>query len=138
MKKYFFILLAAMLFGISNRVDAQTYNYRAFEFSIKYMNDDGSWTDWSAWQKVNIKVKIDFDDDLIIVQSKRTQVYQVISGGESYTDSSGGQQVKFKVVDQDEDYGTVRLRIEKNGNSQLYVDFSDVMWVYNVRKDNLQ
>ena len=137
MRKYFFILLAVMLFGVSNSAEAQTYSYRAFQFSIKYLNDNGTWTNWSAWQDVNIKVKIDFDEDIIIIYSKRPQVYQVISEGESYTDSSGGQQVKFKVVDQDEDYGTVRLRIEKNGNSQLYVDFSDVMWVYNVRKDNL-
>lgn len=137
MKKYFFILLAVMLFGVTNKVEAQTYNYRAFEFSIKYLNDNGTWTNWSDWKKVNIRVKIDFDTDLIVVHSQRTQVYQVISGGESYTDSSGGQQVKFKVIDQDDDYGTVRLRIEKNGNSQLYIDFSDVMWVYNVKKENL-
>ena len=30
------------------------------------------------------------------------------------------------------DYGYIRLRIERNGNSQIYIDFADVMWVYNV------
>jgi len=52
----------------------------------------------------------------------------------TYTDESQGKQTKFYVIDQDGDLGYVRLRIEKNGNSQVYIDFNDVMWVYNVRR----
>ena len=76
MKKYFFILLAVMLFGVTNKVEAQTYNYRAFEFSIKYLNDNGTWTNWSDWKKVNIRVKIDFDtnDDFLKNYDKTFEV----------------------------------------------------------------
>ena len=44
----------------------------------------------------------------------------------------GGTNVKFYVIDQDYDRGSIRLRVERNGNSQIYVDFSNVAWVYNV------
>jgi hypothetical protein len=53
-----------------------------------------------------------------------------------YYDDGGGVQIKFSVIDQDGDRGTVRLRIQNDGNSQLYVDFADIMWVYNVYRIN--
>ena len=74
------------------------------------------------------------DDDIIVIYSQQTQIYRVLENMGSYTDESGGRQTKFFVIDQDEDYGYVRLRIEKNGNSQVYIDFNDVMWVYNVKR----
>lgn len=77
---------------------------------------------------------IDLDNDVITVFSQQKQVYKVIEYLGNYTDESQGKQTKFYVLDQDGDFGYVRLRIEKNGNSQVYVDFNDIMWVYNVRK----
>ncbi len=136
MKKFLFtfLMMLTMMLGTSIDANAQTYNYRSTEFSYKYMNNNGYWTNWSEWEPSNIRIKIDFDDDTIIIYSKSVQVYQVTDYLGKYTDESGGQQTKFKVIDQDSDIGTVRLRIEQNGNSQLYVDFADVMWVYNVRR----
>ena len=81
-----------------------------------------------------MKVKIDLDDDIIVVYSEKLQVYRVIGDLGSYTDESGGKQQKFRIIDQDDDYGTLRLRIETNGNSQIYIDFADIMWVYNVTR----
>ena len=136
MKKFILIALMAMLFGVTNKADAQTLYFRTYQFAIKYKTNYGNWTDWSDWQKSDMKMKIDMDDDMIIIYSQRVQVYRVISHEGSYVDDSGGKQTKFYVIDQDDDYGYVRLRVEKNGNSQIYVDFNDVMWVYNVRRIN--
>ena len=133
MKKIFSIILVtmAMLFCVSNTVSAQTYYYKTKQFAIKYKGTNG-WGEWSDWEASDMKMKIDMDDDLIVIYSKATQIYRVLEDMGSYTDESGGKQQKFWVIDQDDDYGYVRLRIEKNGNSQIYVDFNDVMWVYNV------
>ena len=135
MKKYFkFILVTMMmLFCMSNNVNAQTYYYQTTGFAIKYKYSTG-WGNWSDWQSSNMKMKIDLDDDIIVIYSQQTQIYRVLENMGSYTDESGGRQTKFFVIDQDEDYGYVRLRIEKNGNSQVYIDFNDVMWVYNVKR----
>ena len=135
MKKYFTAILITMmmLFCVTNNVSAQTYYYKTYQFAIKYKTNNG-WSNWSDWQSSNMKMKIDMDDDIIVIYSEKVQVYRVLEDGGSYTDESGGRQQKFFVIDQDDDYGYVRLRIEKNGNSQVYVDFADVMWVYNVKR----
>ena len=136
MKKYILIIMMmfGMLFGTSTVCNAQTYYYKTFEFAIKYKSTSGVWGNWSDWQPSNMTLTIDLDTDIITVYSEKRQVYRVLENMGSYTDESQGRQTKFYVIDQDGDYGYVRLRIEKNGNSQVYVDFGDVMWVYNVRR----
>ena len=136
MKKYLliFVLMFGMIFGSYSECNAQTYYYKTFEFAIKYKSSSGIWGNWSDWQPSNMTLTIDLDRDVITVYSEKRQVYQVLENMGSYTDESQGRQTKFYVIDQDGDYGYVRLRIEKNGNSQVYVDFGDVMWVYNVRR----
>lgn len=137
MKKFLFIftfILSLSMFNIHS-VNAQTYYYRTTQFAIKYKYTNG-WTNWSEWQSSNMKMKIDLDDDMIVIYSEKLQIYSVLEYMGSYTDESGGRQTKFYVIDQDGDKGYVRLRIERNGNSQVYVDFGDVMWVYNVVRTN--
>ena len=133
MKKYFIVLMLmfSMFFGSSTNCLSQTYYYKTYQFAIKYKTSYG-WGNWSDWQKSNMKMKIDLDEDMIVIYSEKLQVYSVLESMGTYTDDSGGRQTKFYVIDQDGDYGYVRLRIEKNGNSQVYIDFNDVMWVYNV------
>lgn len=90
---------------------------------------------WGKWQASDMNLCINLNTDQIIVYSPRTQVYQVYgayNNGQAYRDSDGGTSIKFYVIDQDYDKGHIRLRVEKNGNSQVYVDFSNVAWVYNV------
>lgn len=133
MKKIIVILI--LLFGafLTPNCDAQTYYYKTYQFAIKYRNN-GVWGDWSGWERSNMTLKIDLDEDLIIIYSEKKQIYSVVENLGSYIDDSGGKQIKFYVIDQDGDNGYVRLRVEKNGNQQLYVDFNNVMWVYNVRQ----
>lgn len=108
--------------------------FKTTDFSFRY-KVYGEWTDWSEWEESNMKVKFNTDDDVIVIYSKETQIYKVLSLEDSPYDSSGTQ-VKFRVIDQDSDYGYIRLRVTDNGYSQLYVDFSDISWVYNVKRIN--
>lgn len=136
MKRYLliFVLMCGMLFGAYIDSNAQTYYYKTYEFAIKYKGSNGVWGNWSNWEKSNMVLTIDLDTDVITVYSEKRQVYRVLEAMGTYTDESQGRQTKFYVIDQDGDLGYVRLRIEKNGNSQVYIDFNDVMWVYNVRR----
>lgn len=124
------ILAMFMIFAVSMTANAQSYIYQAKYFAMKMVNSSGRWTDWSDWEKSSVKIMIDFDNDVINVYTERRQKYVVIEYVGNYTDGSGGKQTEFRVIDQDGDVGKIRMRIEKNGNSQLYVDFADVMWVY--------
>ncbi len=92
---------------------------------------------WGDWKSSDMNLTIDLNRDVITIYSPRTQVYRVLdiaNGGQAYYDNDGGKNVKFYIVDQDGDRGEIRLRIERNGNSQVYVDFSNIAWVYNVKR----
>jgi len=132
MKKFLLIIFA--IFCISLNLHAETQWYKATSYAYKYINDYGNWTAWTDWIPCNVSIKIEIDDDIIVVYSKMKQIYIVTDYKGKYTDSGGGTYISYSVVDQDDDIGTIRLRIERNGNSQLYVDFANVMWVYNVER----
>lgn len=129
MKKLFLLFLMVLTFTM---VKAQTYHYNATSFACKVVNSYGSWTNWTDWESCNVPIVMDYDNDVVTIYSNKTQIYKITKYIRKYTDSSGGSQVEFNFVDQDYDRGVMRLRIERNGNSQIYIDFSNVMWVYNV------
>ncbi len=135
MKKYllFFILFIAVSFAFPQTSAAQTYKYRTTAYAQKYVSN-GKWTDWTDWQSSDMLMTINFDNDIVKIYSPKTQIYKITEYVRKYTDASGGVQIELNFVDQDFDRGTMRLRIESNGNSQVYIDFADVMWVYNVRR----
>lgn len=131
MKKF---LTALLLSVVCLTAAAQTQWYRATEFAYKYVNDYGYWTAWSAWQPSDVSISIDLDEDIVTIYSKSKQVYYVYNYDGWTYDTGGGKYIQYSVIDQDRDYGKIRLRVESNGNSQLYVDFANCSWVYNVRR----
>lgn len=125
-------ILIIIMFGLFclGVTQAQTQWFKATEFAVRVVNN-GYWTKWSDWESVDINIKFDLSNDLIIIYSQETQIYKVLEQVKSPYDSNGTQ-VKFRVIDQDYDKGFLRLRVENNGNSQIYVDYADISWVYNV------
>ena len=107
---------------------AQVQWYQATSFASK-----PAYGEWSAWEKSNVKMYINFSTDEIVIFSPTRQYYQVVDVMSPPYDATGDQ-VKFKVIDRNGYYGYVRLRGEYNGNCQLYVDFADLSIVYNVVK----
>ena len=129
-KKILFVSFLLFSFQVA---DAQIKKYNATSYSYKTYNCTYKvWSGWSEWIKCNVKVYVNFDTDVITIYSSKTQVYRVISSSDAYIDESNGVQVKFFVIDQDGDKGTLRIRVQDDGSYQLYVDFADIMWVYNI------
>jgi hypothetical protein len=129
MKKFLLMLMMVFSFTVAN---AQIQFYRTTSFAYKTANDYGRWTNWSDWEDSDMLVMFNLSGDLVKIYSPKTQTYRITKYVRNFTDSSGGKQVEFKFIDQDNDNGTMRLRIETNGNSQIYIQFSNVIWVYNV------
>ena len=128
------LLMLMLLFTISiNTYGAEVYIYKTTGFAIKQVVN-GRWTNWTDWQESDMYVTINFDTDVVKIFSPETQVYKITEYVRKYTDESDGQQIEFRFIDQDGDRGSMRLRIERNGNSQIYIEFSDIMWVYNIRR----
>lgn len=131
MKKFLLILMMAVI-GLT--ASANSIWFRAYSCAIKYKNDynRNNTQGWSNFQKCNIDIEFKMDDDFIIIYSKTTQIYGIYENAGTYTDNEGGKQQGYYVIDQDYDKGMIRLRIARDGTSQLYVDFNDIGWVYNV------
>lgn len=124
MKKLVIALILVFSAFISQ---AQVYTYRTTDFAYKEQ-----YRSWTEWQKSNIKLTINFNTDTVIIYSEKVQVYKITQYVKEYYDVSGGQTVEFRFVDQDRDRGTMRLRIDPYGTSQIYIDFSNISWVYNI------
>lgn len=123
------ICIFALIF-ISISSFAQIQNYRSTHFSYKIKNENGVWGDWSKWENSNLKIIFDLSNDIITIKSQKLQVYRVLEYLDNFIDSAEGKQVEFLVIDQDYDRGHMRLRIEKNGRSQIYVDFDNIILCY--------
>lgn len=128
MKKFLILFLMMFSFVISSNAQVQYYKTTAFAEAKVY---NGTYY-WGDWQSSNLVITFNLNTDVITIYSPKTQVYKVYKTGNAYTDSKGGRQVTFYVIDQDYDKGTIRLRIESNGNSQIYCDFANIAWCYNV------
>ena len=129
-KKHFvmkkFILIFAMLF-IMCAVYAQNKSvFKAYELAIKIEGE------WSDWQPVNIPVVIDYEQDIIIIYSAKTQKYLILAETLAESDNNG-KQIAFIVLDQDGDMGRFRFRVQNNGAKQIYVDFNNISWCYSVK-----
>lgn len=130
MKKYL-LMLVMMIASISMYGQSQM-NFRATSLAIAQVNEYTGKYVWSDWERTSVRISFDIDFDEIRIFSDMPQRYRVVTNEGTSTDASGGSQVRFKVIDQDNTRGYVRLRVERNGNSQIYVDFANVAWVYNV------
>lgn len=132
MKKVLLVLLAAIC--LSTTVYAESLWFNAYSYAIKYKNNynRNNSQGWSNFQKCNVSIEFKMDDDFIIIYSNKTQIYAIYEDAGTYTDKEGGKQQGYYVIDQDYDKGMIRLRIARDGTSQIYIDFNDVGWVYNV------
>ena len=135
MKRYLLIFsfIFAYLFGGAMEAQADVWWFKTTKFSYKErkLNYEGNyyWTSWANWQRSSLSMKIDFDEEIVTIYSEKIQMYKLLYEMEPPYDSSGTQ-VKYKVIDQDGDYGDIRFRVENDGSSQVYIDFADISWVY--------
>lgn len=129
MKKYILLLFLMLFVGINaNSQTILRFRTTAYAQKVQPYN-------WSEWQNSNMIVTFNLRNDIITIQSPKPQIYKIYDSYEEIYDN-GGKSIRYPVVDQDGDYGHLRLRIENNGNSQLYVDFSNISWVYNLVRIN--
>ena len=56
--------------------NAQVLNFRSTDYSQRSMGTYG-WTSWSSWQKCNVSITINLNNDQVIIYSNRTQYYQI-------------------------------------------------------------
>ena len=122
--------LVMMLLTMSS-VNAHTNDNVQYYKAYQYTQKMSYASDFDDWTTVNIPIVFNLTTDQIIIYSQRTQTYYIYKY-ETYTSNEGRRAVRFYFVDQDLDKGCCRLVIRNDGTSQIYIDFSNISWVYNV------
>jgi hypothetical protein len=123
-----FLLLVLPVFG-------QIVKCKANGVSLKTYNENSrKWSDWSKWEDTDILVLFDFTAGRIKVFSKEDQVYDIIQYYEPTYDKDGDKVTKWLCINDNGARCELRhVKLNSNGGkSQLYIDFADVMIVYNI------
>ncbi len=131
MKKFLVFTLLLFVSVFASHAYAEVLKLKAYSFSARSTDRYGNWSDWSDWSDCNILVVSD-DDSRVKIYSEETQEYDIISSEEEVSDNQGGKVIEFHCIDKDGLRCSLRLRIDKNDNIQLYVDYDNLSFVYNV------
>ncbi|NHE58965.1 hypothetical protein [Cyclobacterium plantarum] len=110
----------------------QVIKLKTTALAMKFKHDDNRWSDWSDWERTSVLIVA--DDNRITVYSKEKQVYDIIENEGKKTDSDGDDVWSYFCINEDGARCRLRLikRNSRNGEAQLYVDFNDMKWVYNI------
>ena len=125
MKKFFALTLLLFASVFASHAYAEVLKLKAYSFSARSTDHYGNWSD------CNILVVIG-EDSRVKIYSKETQEYDIISSEEEVSDHQGGTVTEYHCIDKDGLRCSLRLRVEKNDNIQLYVDYDNLSFVYNV------
>lgn len=129
MKKITLVILLGLICGF---VSAQTYKFKAHSCSYKTY-ENNRWSDWSEWEETSLLIVFSYDRNVVSIYSSTPQEYDIydVSDENPTKDKSGGETCTYYAVNEDGLRCALRLRKHK-GDWQLYVDFNDAMWVYNI------
>lgn len=133
MKKLLILIILLVSFCMASVAHASVSKLTAYSWAYKYVVDDGQWTAWSDWEDCNILVVFNPDKDRITIYSSTTQEYDIISMDDWESDGEGGKVTEFDCVDAEGLRCGVRWRIDKDGDQQVYVDYNDFRFVYNLK-----
>jgi hypothetical protein len=100
---------------------------------MRYKINEYRWSKWSEWENSSVLIVINTETERITIYSKATQIYDIVEYEGKERDYDGDTTLSCYCVNKD---GlTCRIRLVGNpqiGRNQLYVDFDDMSWVYNV------
>ncbi|MCB0747187.1 MAG: hypothetical protein KDC90_06945 [Ignavibacteriae bacterium] len=129
-----YVILPIVFLLLSSLTYAQIRKLRTTGVAVKYKLSDYRWGDWSDFEETSILIVMDLDKDRITIYSDETQIYDVAQDEGRTTDSDGDDFWSFYCINSEGLACRVRLAKlnSQNGRYQLYIDFSDMKWVYNL------
>lgn len=128
MFKKFFITMLLLISSMA--AFSQVYTYRSYAYSEKKPGYA-----WSNTVSSNLKITINLNTDVIRIYNKLNSTF-LVQTSQSYYDNDGEWTLKCNCRDEEGLRCTIRLIIRNSGTSQMYVDYNNVTWCYNIVRTN--
>ncbi|OYQ48189.1 hypothetical protein CHX27_02530 [Flavobacterium aurantiibacter] len=109
------------------------YRFKATSFSITERLDNDSWSDWTPFEESTVVITLDGKKERIIIGSKEIQVFEIMEYAEKI-ETDDDIIIGFRCANLDGARVEVDIvtRKKQNNRKQIYVNYSDVRYVYNV------
>lgn len=113
---------------------SQVSKYRADSYSMKFLNDDGSWGNWMEWMDTGVLTEFDPQLGKITFNLQPQTILDLHGDMEEEVDKEGNTVYKFSSTDQDgkDCQFEILLGKEEEKKIQFYLRYSDMIVVYNV------
>lgn len=116
---------------------SQVTKLRSTSYSVKLLNDNGEWDDWSDDVEANVLIIFDGNKDRFTVYSSTTQVFDIAEYLPKSENEKGNTVRKYFCIDKDGDECLLRYidYTETNGQNtlnQLYIHYNEVIVLYYV------
>lgn len=134
-----YLLSLLWLVTLSTNLKADVIKCKGYGFSYQYTNPKTGYTGpWATWTETDILITIDIENERIRIFSENEQDYNIIQFLGEKIDRDGDKIMRFVCVNEDGKKCNIRIvkLLSKDGTSQLYVDFSNITWVYNFYRIN--
>lgn len=131
------LLFAMLLTIVANIAFGQLTKFKSTSYAMKFKNEySGKWGNWSTFEDTEVLITLDLTNERLKIFSKKEQVYDIIKYYDKETDRDGDETIQLHCINEDGLKCFVRFVVlnSQNGRRQLYVDFADMMWVYNIYK----
>lgn len=123
MKKLLFLMLLVFL-----SVNTYSQSFYADYVSTKSLVDKDKWDDWTYWKPCYYKVIVDLNEDIITINNSK---YYLDKHIETTVDDNS-KTIKYAVINYYNNASFIRIREQKDGVKQLYIDYDDIIYVYNL------
>jgi hypothetical protein len=130
------IVLISFGFSIPNTV-AQPIRFKSSSVSFTDKKSDGNWNEWSEFVNANVLITLDAKKDLILINSNEVQSFKIKAYGE-IEDNEEVNIVPFECVDNKFSKCNIFIITKKKENNrmQIYINYNEVKFVYNIYNDN--
>ena len=131
--KHFQLLFLCTTMVFSTAALSQTIRMKTSSVSYIEKNNKNEWGKWSDFVKAELLVTIDAKKDRIVINSAQIQVFTIKSYGDKM-ETETSKIVPFDCVDNNGSKCKILVitRKDEGNRMQLYVNYSEVKFVYNI------
>lgn len=127
------VLVLVFCFSVTAFSQARV-DYTSTAVTMSVMQNNGKWSDYQPFKKTEVPVKVDFQNNRIVIYSEIEQVYRI---GEYYPEKETKAEYInfFRCLSNDGDTTEITLKTSKKSNeSQIYIKDKTRVLIYNLKR----